>query len=248
MTFNVKNDTLFTNNDNKWQNRKQLVIKTITEFDPDIIALQELTEDMQKSLHVHDYDVYGKARNKKYNFANEKNVILVKRNKYKLISEETFWLSNKPYKEGSRVIGNVYPRICTNVILQDDNGEIYSVFNTHLDHLFGFVRTKQCKIISNYINTSKSDHTIIMGDFNTNEFTKGVSLLKDVLNLQSCYIKCQQTFNTHHGFKHKVNPNKKPIDHIFVSNELDIIQTKIIDISYNGSFPSDHYPVMCEIK
>ena len=38
------------------------------------------------------------------------------------------------------------------------------------------------------------------------------------------------------------------IDYIFVSQEFDILDAQIIRYNKNGKFPSDHYPIMAELR
>ena len=86
-----------------------------------------------------------------------------------------------------------------------------------------------------------------MGDFNTNLKSKALGYLKNNLDLIDCYQNVL-FHNTHHGFGNSISISHLPIDYIFLSKNLKIENTKIIDESIDNIYPSDHYPILCQIK
>jgi endonuclease/exonuclease/phosphatase family metal-dependent hydrolase len=70
------------------------------------------------------------------------------------------------------------------------------------------------------------------------------SSLKDVLpQVEHPYIN-NGSFN---GFKDN-NPSKEIIDHIFVTKQIKPTRYGILTDTYHGKFPSDHFPVLVEVK
>jgi endonuclease/exonuclease/phosphatase family metal-dependent hydrolase len=49
------------------------------------------------------------------------------------------------------------------------------------------------------------------------------------------------------GFGKDIQPDNK-IDFIFVNNKLKVINHIVDTTLFNGLFPSDHYPVIAELK
>lgn len=247
MSFNIKNDSYLSLN--KWKKRKKVALAIINKYQPDIIGLQELTEDrMVDFASLNKYRIVGENRNKKFNILNEKSAIAYDASKYQLLDSKTIWLSKTPLIRGSKNIMSIFPRICTYARLQDNNGKIINVFNTHLDHLFPFVRYDECLYLAKFIKENSNDHhVIIMGDFNTNIKSKALNYLLCNLNIIDCYQK-GIIHNTHHVFSNNIDNDKLPIDYIFLSKDLIIENTKIIDDSIDNIYPSDHYPILCQIK
>ena len=66
MTFNLRCDFILDIN-NRWTNRKDMVINIIKKYKPDIIGVQELTNVMHRELVdvLDEYYVVGTPRSKK---------------------------------------------------------------------------------------------------------------------------------------------------------------------------------------
>lgn len=248
MSFNVKNDTIFTIGKKRWPFRYAAINEIIKQEDPDIIGMQEVTDKMLADLELNKYAHVGKSRNRFFDFANEKNIILYKKNDFKILNSKTIWLSPSPEKLGSRTLGSIYPRICTYISLQAKNYQVYHIYNTHLDHLFGFVRHAQINHLQHFINTVQHAPIVVMGDFNTTMRSKYIQQLVNELDLNNCFQFCDQLFNTHIGSFPNFNNNSLPIDYIFTSKDLIINNTIILDNKINDHYASDHFPIICNIS
>ncbi|MCI5773532.1 MAG: endonuclease/exonuclease/phosphatase family protein [Erysipelotrichaceae bacterium] len=248
MSFNIKNDTIFTAKKGRWPHRFQAINAIIKDNDPDIIGLQEITDQMLKDIDLAQYAWVGANRNKQFNLANEKNIILYKKAKFKAIDQETYWLSKKPEVQGSRVFASIYPRICTYVALEDDQHNIYHIYNTHLDHLLNIVRGKQVQHLCHLIQRNDATHTILMGDFNTDINTKPLQMIMQKLGFKHCYCKFQKLKHTHLNILNKFKRIALPIDYIFISSDMDFTNTKIGNNHINNVYASDHFPIICKIK
>lgn len=252
MTFNLKNDMPFTRKYLKWNVRKELAITLLQSVSPDILGVQELTDEMLGSFVTFKqiYTNVGKPRNKRPKKTSERTDIFYRRDKFICIETKTFWLSRTPENEGSKLLFSIFPRICTMVKLQNkENNEILNIYNTHLDHLMESTRKKECEILLDHINqNSKNEHVIVMGDMNSTNMSASVkSLLENNrIPLQSIY-QSENIFNTLHYGSGKLNENKKPIDYIFTTYNFEIKDSKIITQNFDGIYPSDHYPVVCEL-
>ncbi|MBR5452904.1 MAG: endonuclease/exonuclease/phosphatase family protein, partial [Clostridia bacterium] len=132
-TFNLRRDC-YCDGKRRWKHRRDAVISVIRNIGADVLGVQELTPKMKKDIEAHLPEYLFVGRPRCGGVLSEHNDILVKRDKFSVESEETFWLSDKPQKPGSRMFGAFYPRICTNVRLKSVNGDCINVLNTHYDH------------------------------------------------------------------------------------------------------------------
>lgn len=254
MTFNLKNDTFFTSKKMRWDVRKQYVLNIIQLYSPDIIGVQELTPETKQQLEelLPEYCFVGKPRNRSWQIMNEQTDIGFKKERFYFLEGDTFWLSSSPNKQGSRVWTSVFPRICTRALLQDKttNQQIL-VYNTHLDHLIPHSRLKEMMILIKAIQERKLNHVpvVLMGDFNTNAHSKALKLLSEnSMCYKSVYASSFVIHNTIHHGSGKTNEKAQPIDYIFVSEEVEVLDCEIITTHFNGLYPSDHYPVICNLK
>lgn len=252
MTFNLKNDMPFTRKYLKWNVRKELAITLLRSVDPDILGVQELTDAMLESFDTFKktYINVGKPRNKNPKKTSERTDIFYKKSKFTCIETKTFWLSKTPETIGSRLLFSFFPRICTMVKLKNiENGEIIIVYNTHLDNIMESTRKKECEILLEHISmNTKNEHVIVMGDMNSTTMSDSVKLLleNNRLPLQSIY-QSENIFNTLHFGNGKLKENKKPIDYIFTTHNFIVKESTIITKDFDGIYPSDHYPVVCEL-
>lgn len=244
MTFNIKNDTILTPKQNTWEHRYLYINMIIHQYNPDIIGLQEVTNKMLMDLDLKNYIFVGKTRNRFFEIANERNIILFKKDIFTLLDNQTYWLSSTPNKLGSRTLGSIYPRICTFASLKDKDGKIYKIYNTHLDHLLPIVRKHQVDYLEKLIENN--NQTIIMGDFNTTIKAKYLKKMVLNLDLEDCYKKVDNLISSHFNILSKIHKNDYPIDYIFISKDIKIKNTTIINNINNERFVSDHYPIICE--
>ncbi|MEG0753601.1 MAG: endonuclease/exonuclease/phosphatase family protein, partial [Angelakisella sp.] len=97
---------------NSWEKRAALVAQVIRQNSPDIMGTQELTtvslSDMQRLLP--EYSYVGQGRGGGMN--GEFSAIFYRRDRFTLMQDETFWLSQTP-EHPSRAWFALFPRICT---------------------------------------------------------------------------------------------------------------------------------------
>ena len=216
MTYNIKN-----NYKEKTFKRIDKIINIIKEEDTDIIGLQEVNFKVKKYLknNLKEYQIFGKSRYENNKIYDEYNTILVKKN-ITVLKTETY----KLYPKHKHAFFSFFPRIATQVSIKHQNKEIH-IFNTHLDVLFNYTRKKELEILNKKI--TKSENTIIMGDFNMEPqnkiFQKFTSHYKNINTVVPT--------NIHH---------KLPIDYILISNNITYESAKIIN---SKVMPSDHFPI-----
>lgn len=260
VSFNLRRD-FGPQRKNRWETRKELAAKVIEQSNAEIIGVQEFLPNMRKDLKelLDGYSIFGRGRlsGKKPN-NDEHSDIIIKNDQVEVSRYRTFWLSKKP-ETPSRAMFAVYPRICTVAEVKlKKSGRRLRVFNTHFDHVSPLARSFGAKLILEQIhNANQTDPlpTIVMGDFNAKPNSKAVRMMRENLSgyqdvrLQDIYDSVEQLIgNTYHGFKGKIKQKFKPIDYIFVSDDFEIVNASVDTSSFDGAYPSDHYPISATLR
>lgn len=253
-TFNIRYG-LADDGINIWDNRKEMVIRSITDKQPDIIGFQEALPFVRDYLekNLPGYLLVGTGRDEDLN--GEDNCIAIRQDSFELIGLETFWLSNQPYVYGSQLENNDgLPRICTTVTLRSrvNNGTI-RVFNTHLDYRFSDIRLQQLKILDGFMeqyDSKMSMPTFLIGDLNSEPDSEEIGyILRDFgVKLKDLSTPDQIGSDiTFHGFY--ADPDHKgKIDYIFATPDLKCLKSYIDDTAREGVYLSDHYPIYALIE
>ena len=260
VSFNLRRD-FGPQRKNRWETRKALAAKVIEQSNAGIIGVQEFLPNMRKDLKelLDGYSIFGRGRlSGKKPSNDEHSDIIIKNDQVEVSRCRTFWLSKTPEKP-SRGMFAVYPRICTVAEVKlKKSGRRLRVFNTHFDHVSPLARTFGARLILEQIhNANQTDPlpTIVMGDFNAKPNSKAVRMMRENLSgyqdvrLQDIYDSVEQLIgNTYHGFKGKIKQKFKPIDYIFVSEDFEIVNASVDTSSFDGAYPSDHYPISATLR
>lgn len=241
---------------NSWEYRKDLVVQTINVFNPDLLGMQEVLdyqgEYIQKQLP--DYYFYGVGREdgkKKGEFA----PVVFKKERFKLINQGHFWLSETPEVVGSKSWDSSLSRICTWVLLEDKLAKKRIIFaNTHLDHIGKIARQESAILIRKYFKDMEQKYPIILtGDFNTTEDTVPYKLITEPVDGKRWFdsfrvIHPVRTTNevSFNGWKN-VRVGSR-IDWILHSPEFVTINAMIDYTCDEGRLPSDHFPVEAVLR
>jgi len=235
---------------NHWSKRKFLLAYLIKNNNPDLIGLQEAEQFQIKDIvkMLDDYDCYGVSREDgKEN--GESAAILYRKNRFTLEEEKTRWLSETP-ELVSKGWDAAFNRTVTIVKLKDlkSSSEFY-FFNTHFDHIGEIARTESSRLIVEEIGKLAANLPVILtGDFNYTSSSDGYKVITNKLYDAKTISKNESTGGniTFNGFGKDIQPDYK-IDFIFVNDKTEVLNHKIDSTTYNGLYPSDHYPVISEI-
>ncbi|QCR21157.1 endonuclease/exonuclease/phosphatase family protein [Pontibacter sp. SGAir0037] len=277
-TYNIRYDNP-GDEGNLWKQRLPVIENLIQFHDFDIFGAQEVLanqlQDLAKSLPAYGYIGVGRDDGKA---AGEFSPIFYKKDKFKLLKQGTFWLSevtDRPNKGWDAAL----PRVCTWGQFQDvKSGLTFFLFNTHFDHRGVKARSESAKLILEKIKTMAGTSPVILtGDFNIDQNNEGYKLLQNSDLLEDAYeitpVRYAST-GTFNGFNANTKTESR-IDHIFVSNKFKVKRYGILTDSYRGEakpgqeakredsgnfpnevalhkyeakMPSDHFPVMVELS
>ena len=252
MSYNIRYDNP-NDGENSWVNRKELLCSQLAFYEPDVFGIQEALPNQLNDISalLPNYAFVGIARDG--NGKGESSNIFFKKDKFKVLEQNTFWLSETP-EIISKGWDAALNRICTYALLKENKTkQIFWIFNTHLDHQGEIARTKGIALILYKIKMLNTQNypVIFMGDFNSEPTEERIINLKKLM-IDSQEISEENPFGptgTFNGFKH-IEAVTKRIDYIFLSKESNfkVYKYAVLSDSKDLKYPSDHLPVYVEIR
>jgi endonuclease/exonuclease/phosphatase family metal-dependent hydrolase len=239
-TYNIRGD-LPQDGINLWKFRKDSLCKIVKHHDFDIVCMQEVLANQLEDIKERTtYDFVG--------VRGLYNPIFYKSDRFELLHNEIFWLSDS-MELFSKGWDGKYDRYCIWAKFRDRrNGQIFFVFNTHLDHKGLVAQREGAKLICSEARKYAGNYPVfITGDMNsfdtTDAYKEYTKTYKDARKIASSIT---GPLGTAHNFG-QVKPVR--IDYIFVSDKINISKYGVDDEHYpNGFFPSDHYAVFVDAK
>ena len=253
VTFNIR-CPWDTDGINSFMHRIGFVYDKINREKPDVIAFQECTpknmEVMEKLFP--EYTFHGMYRS--VNYWGEGLFVAVRKESFRVVSAESFWISPTPYLPGSRFPEQSdCPRICNVVqIRRLKSGEMLRLFNVHLDHISEEARVCGMNFMIDKMaeyNARLPLPSVILGDFNSVPQSKTVALCRESENPVLFDVTCDIE-RTNHDFGRRLHTSPSKIDYIFVTAELadKHIKTEAWEDCHEGIYLSDHFPVCAEFE
>jgi endonuclease/exonuclease/phosphatase family metal-dependent hydrolase len=245
MTYNIRLDTP-VDSVNQWPKRTQKVFHLIRKYDPDILGVQEAMHhqlmDLVKNLPQYDYVGVGRDDGKT---KGEFSAILYKKERFNVLRQGTFWLSETPNIPGSKSWDAAITRVASWAKLKDKrtNKEFLSI-NTHFDHIGKEARLHSASLLKQQANELGKDlPLIIMGDFNCTRSDPPYSTIMKTEGIRLIDPLPGAPVGTFCGFE--VNGMEcRAIDYIFHTDHWTASEYKVITDNDGTYYPSDHLPVM----
>jgi endonuclease/exonuclease/phosphatase family metal-dependent hydrolase len=239
---------------NAWPNRKEIAAKVFTDYQVDFAGLQEALAgqiaDLQDQLP--DYAWIGVGRDDGKHLG-EFSPIFYNKQKFEVLKQGTFWLSETPEAPGSKSWNAAFPRVATYGIFQDKRNESQVfVINTHFDHISEPARQNSAKLLINKIKELSADLPVILtGDFNTPDASPSIKMLTSDSTFKLTNSESLSE-NPHTGGKSTFNnfgtDQRGPvIDFIFVGPEVEVKRHDYLPIMKDNIFISDHWPVLSRL-
>ncbi|MEQ1904318.1 MAG: endonuclease/exonuclease/phosphatase family protein [Pirellulaceae bacterium] len=260
VSFNIRYGTA-ADGENHWKKRRDFVIDTIKELNPDLLGTQETLGFQRDFLaeKLGDYDCLGVGRDDGKD-AGEMMALFYRKTRFEKQDGGHFWLSETPEKAGSKSWDSSLPRMVTWVKLRDKeqaNGLPILFLNTHFDHQGPIARLESAKLIRlKAVELGRDCLIVITGDFNADEGSPPYeALFSAVDGKESPVIDSFRQFHpqkspdegTFSSFK-PTNVSGSRIDWIAVSRGWQVQSAEIIRAARDGRTPSDHFPVAATVK
>ena len=246
MSFNIRYDNP-ADGINQWSERKEDVVRIISEYDPGFIGIQEGLVNQLKYIDnsLDDYTYIGVGRDDGKQ-KGEYTAIFYDTSKFSLVNHGTFWLSKTPPKVSIGWDASM-ERICTHGHFIDRvTGKNVYIFNTHFDHIGSKARKNSARLILREIERLgiMDSCLVVMGDLNCEPQDKPIRILSQSLEIPLLFNHefPKGPWGTYNGFNGDIIPTKR-IDYIFSKN-LDLVQYLHVNAKgISGLCVSDHLPV-----
>ena len=230
-----------------WFYRAPLLLQTLKNAAPDIIGFQEVTPVHKRYL---DRALRGFGSVLQYrddSLMHESCPIYYSESKFDLVDKGGFWLSETP-DVMSKGWGAAFNRVCSYVILaQKTDGKQLVVFNTHLDHVSEQARINGIRLVLQKIEQFGGMPSIIMGDFNTGESTETYRAATALFNDAKYQTTDTDSGATYQNFGQSLTDEN--LDYFMLSKTgIETLSYKILRDTYDGVYPSDHFPIKLEMK
>ena len=227
--------------------RAPRLLKSVKPYDADIIGFQEYTEAWDTEIKRDFGDKYEINNVWRAESNHESAPILWKKDKFECLDKGHFWFSDTPEVEsrGWDELFNCY-RICQWVILREnESGKVFTYMNTH----FGFGDKGQCdsvKLLVSYAKKISTHPTFATGDFNMNPSSLAYAeMIKHMTDANA--VTLNDLSDTYHGYDLSVERDSH-IDYCFTNESVNPVLTKVINDTFDGKFPSDHFGLYFELN
>jgi endonuclease/exonuclease/phosphatase family metal-dependent hydrolase len=256
LSFNIRYDNP-ADGPNAWPNRKDLVAKTILFHEAGLVGMQEALRGQVADLEslLPGFGWFGVGRDDGRE-GGEFNPIFYRRDRFRLMSQSTFWLSATPAVAGSRGWDAACNRIVTWGEFEDlISGARFFLFNTHFDHRGPVARRESAGLLLRKVAEIAGDVPLVVtGDFNCVAADEPFRILRAGVENGPALLDSRELSQTgsyggsssFNGFKEET-VSGTIIDHIFVRNAAAVTRHGILADRADGRFVSDHYPVLAGI-
>ena len=247
-TFNLRMDTP-SDGENAWFHRKDMVNDLIRFYGFDLFGTQEgFTHQLNDILRLSDYRFIGVGRDDGKD-AGEHCAIFYRSDRFKVLDQGDFWLSEHPEKPGRGWDGTCCNRICTWGKFEDlKNHKQFYFFNVHYEYEGDVARRESSNLmISRNKSIAGNQPVFLTGDFNAFPTEEPIRILNDSGFLNDSYkITKEAPFGpvcTYHGYDSTIKTEER-LDYIWVTDSIQIDKYGVLTNTLYGHTPSDHFPVM----
>ena len=247
-TFNLRMDTP-SDGENAWFHRKDMVNDLIRFYGFDLFGTQEgFTHQLNDILRLSDYRFIGVGRDDGKD-AGEHCAIFYRSDRFKVLDQGDFWLSEHPEKPGRGWDGTCCNRICTWGKFEDlKNHKQFYFFNVHYEYEGDVARRESSNLMISRIKSIAGNQPVFLtGDFNAFPTEEPIRILNDSGFLNDSYkITKEAPFGpvcTYHGYDSTIKTEER-MDYIWVTDSIQIDKYGVLTNTLYGHTPSDHFPVM----
>lgn len=246
---------------NIWDNRKSWLVDYIQFEELDVFGTQEVQPEQLEYLqkYLPKYANSGKGRNGGKTSLGEKDELIpvfYKKEKFLLLDEGTFWLSETPDVPGSIGWDARHSRMVSWVKLKDKKSEkMLLFFNTHFDHKGEVARLESAKLLTTKLEKIAGEYSFfVVGDFNMAPVSEPYNVLvekndsengfKDAFKEASKGYGPSYTYN---GFKLEPKKEIPRADYISYKGDVNIKRFQVVDAQRGALYMSYHFPVVTEV-
>lgn len=250
MTFNIRFENDRDGTDS-WVHRRELVVRIIERYTPDIIGTQEGRWTQLVYLRDKLPEYYLHAPGRTIDPTCQYPTLFIRKKGFNIVGGKEFWLSKTPEIHRSKDWGSAFPRMINyaNVLVRESGATLW-VAVTHLDHKGAEARIQQAGITASWVKEQKGP-VVLVGDFNDKP---GASVHQILTGPEAGLVDTWEALGhkedsmsfTHHGFTG--TPQDSRIDWILISPHFKVLNGVIIRDHFAKRYPSDHFPYMVDLQ
>ena len=249
LTYNVRHAVIDDGPD-AWERRRPGVAARLGAADADVVGLQECGPDQHADVDADlpGYRWVGVAEAAR---SGENNPLGVGR-RFAVRDSETTWLSEsgRPRSVGWDA---EYTRVVTTAHLHDRaTGRDLTVYNTHFDHVGTRARVESATLLRERIDGLPSDRpAVVVGDLNAEPGRASYERLLDsgfdrrLRDARAVADVVDGPSTTLSDFV-DLRPDRR-IDHVLVTDGVDVERYAVDATTVDGRYPSDHLPVVVDL-
>lgn len=256
----------------RWNARKNLIMPLVEFHGFDIVGMQEpmgfqidylaaqsdkyaVAGQIVRNLTLAEVSVKSAAKNIDNMLRNMNNPIFYRRDKFELLDSGKFYFSETPDK-AERGFGKQFDSIRSCVwakFRHMESGREFHFFNIHLCvEKYAEWHKPSAELLVKKIREIAGKGTFfVSGDFNETKnqpaslVMRGSAIAKDARenSLSKPYGTTRSTFNNYKN----ISAGDMPIDFIYVSNDVDVLNFGTYTDHVDGLVPSDHYPISAKV-
>ncbi|MCC6142934.1 MAG: endonuclease/exonuclease/phosphatase family protein [Candidatus Hydrogenedentes bacterium] len=252
MTFNVRYGTA-RDLGNSWGYRRDLLVETIKQQDPDLLGTQECLEFQADYIveKLPEYRWFGIGRDK--DGTGEMTAIFYRHRAFAPIQTGTFWLSEDRDRPGSMSWDTSLTRIITWAkFLHRKSGLIFYFGDTHFDHRGEKARENSARLLADEVQGFPGDVPVILvGDFNSAAEKSAPWEVLTESAMKDAWLHAREQVGpavTFGGFLPPNEENGNRIDWILYRGPLAPQRCETVLTNDEGRYPSDHFPVVCHFQ
>ncbi|MFO0929755.1 MAG: endonuclease/exonuclease/phosphatase family protein [Gemmataceae bacterium] len=248
-SFNIRFDNPADGPD-AWEHRREQVVDVIQRQCPDVLAVQECLPHQAAFLRdrLPEFAFVGVGRDD--GVRGEMVPLFVRRDRFEVVTEGHFWLSDTPHLPGSRSWGNSVPRMTSWAALRSVAvpGQMLWAFSTHFDHRSIEARQRAAALMRRWVDAlGERQPVVVLGDLNAEPGSPELApLFGPPSPTRLIDLLASLPEGTHHHFTGR--PLGRRIDWLLATFHVMPRAVQIDRTASAGRYPSDHFPVFAEVE
>ncbi len=248
-TYNLRLNTA-DDGPNAWPERRDHVRALIAYHQIDLLGTQEALMDQVEDLAAMPGFAYVGVGRDDGKRAGEHSAIFYRTERFALLANGDFWLSETPGVPGKGWDATCCNRISSWARLRERySRQEFFVFSVHFDHQGVIARRESAHLMLPKMHEIAGDSPVLcLGDFNATPDSEPIGIMSAVLRdaRQVSQTPPYGPVGTFNDFKLDA-PLKDRIDYIFLGPRWQVLRYAALTDSYNARFPSDHLPVVARL-
>ena len=239
-TFNIRNGRALDGLVRSWPFRRRAVVAAIAALDADVVGLQEVYRFQLRSLLRGLPRCASVGEGRSVRRRGEHVPLLVDRGRVRVVEQTTRWFGDEPDRPGTRLPGARFPRIATLAVLEV-GGTRLQVVGTHLDARSPQHRARSVEQLVSWLDPTVP--RVVLGDLNAGPDAPELRPLLDAGLREALPA---DAGGTNHDFTGRTDGAR--LDHVLVSPEVEVLAAEIAHPGRGGRLPSDHWPVVADLR